>query len=128
MTRSKYVRRTETHVIALRLTLDTNGFDYHKWGATQHCKPGDWIVERDGETYTVDAEVFQRTYVSVGAGCYKKVTPVWAELATEHGRVPTKEGWTAVEPGDFIVSNDEDGQDSWAMNAAAFRQLYVLDE
>jgi hypothetical protein len=128
MTRRKYQRRIETQVTALCLALDTKGFFYEKWGATQHCKAGDWIVERDGQLYTVDAEVFRRTYVNVGPGRYKKVTPVWAEIASERGVVRTKEGSTVVEPGDFIVSNDEAGQDTWAMNAAEFRQLYVLDE
>jgi len=128
MTRRKYQRRIETQVTALCLALDTKGFFYEKWGATQHCKAGDWIVERDGQLYTVDAEVFRRTYVNVGPGRYKKVTPVWAEVASERGVVRTKEGSTVVEPGDFIVSNDEAGQDTWAMNAAEFRQLYVLDE
>jgi hypothetical protein len=37
-------------VIAVRLDLETDGFSYRKWGDTQRCKAGDFIVSNDGDT------------------------------------------------------------------------------
>lgn len=61
-TRRRYRKKAYHPVVAVRLDLDTEGFSFRKWGAVQHCKRGDWIVSNDGDTYTVDGEVFARTY------------------------------------------------------------------
>jgi hypothetical protein len=55
-----------------------------------------------------------------------KTTPVWAEHAQQAGSVTTKEGATRYESGDFLVSNNPDGSDSYAMTAKKFDDLYVL--
>jgi len=49
---------------------------------------------------------------------------VWAEQADRAGRVETKEGATSYQPGDYLVSNNEDGTDAYAMSAATFESLY----
>src|SRR5258707_14820409 len=54
----EYRRRERTHVTAVRLDLDTDGFTYHKWGSAQRCKRGDWLVNNQGDVYTIDAETF----------------------------------------------------------------------
>src|SRR5512143_2772130 len=59
--RRRYVRRPDRPVAAVRLALDTAGLIYRKWGGEQRAKPGDWIVDNDGDVYTVDADVFART-------------------------------------------------------------------
>lgn len=121
----RYVPRASAPVIAVQLTLDTAGFTYEKWGATQTCKPGDWIVHKDGgDTYTVDQASFARTYRRVGPGHYLKVTPVWAERAAADGEIRTKEGVTHYRAGDYLVSNDEAGGDRYAMRAATFEATY----
>ena len=122
--RQKYVKRPDQTVHAVRLALDTDGFTYRKWGGQQRCKAGDWIVNSDGDTYTVDADTFARTYRHVKDGAYLKVTPVWAEQATADGAVPTKEGATEYQRGDYLVSNQEDGGDSYAVAKAKFEQMY----
>jgi hypothetical protein len=122
--RGRFVRRADRPVAAVRLALDTDGLAYRKWGGEQRAKPGDWIVDNDGDVYSVDAEVFARTYRRTGHGSYVKTTPVWAEKADRAGSVTTKEGSTAYQPGDYIVSNDADGSDSYAMTAATFESLY----
>jgi hypothetical protein len=122
--RLKYVKRPDQTVHAVRLALDTDGFTYHKWGGQQRCKAGDWIVNAEGDTYTVDADTFARTYRQVRDGVYLKLTPVWAEQATAAGMVPTKEGSTEYQPGDYLVSNQEDGGDSYAVAKAKFEQMY----
>ena len=120
--RSQYVKRTT--VVAVRLALETDGFTYQKWGGAQRCKAGDWIVSNRGDTYTVDADSFANTYREVSQGVYRKATPVWAERAGAAGRVPTKEGSTDYQAGDYLVSNGPDGQDAYAVAAAEFEAMY----
>lgn len=114
---------------AVRLAFDTEGFTYRRWGSEQHCKGGDWIVDDDGEVHTVDADTFAATYSAVSPGRYEKRATVWAERASEAGRIETKEGSTRYEAGDFVVSNDAEGRDSWAIASARFEATYeALDE
>ena len=122
--REKYVKREDQAVIAVQLDLETDGFAYRKWGGVQRCKRGDWIVDHDGEVYTVDRDTFLRTYRKVDAGRYVKVTPVWAERAAREGQIPTKEGATAYRPGDYLVFNEEDGGDPYAVAAEHFVAMY----
>lgn len=123
--RRRYVRRPDRPVAAVRLALDTTGLVYRKWGGRQRAKKGDWIVDNDGDVYTVDARVFARTYRRVAIGAYVKRTPVWALRATDAGRVKTKEGFTRYRPGDYLVSNHRDGSDQYAMRAKTFKNLYT---
>jgi hypothetical protein len=125
--RRRYIRRPDRPVAAVRLTLDTDGLVYRKWGREQRAKPGDWIVDNDGDVYTVDADVFVRTYKRTATGAYVKITPVWAERASHSGSVKTKEGSTQYEAGDYLVSNNSDGSDEYAMEATKFEELYALD-
>lgn len=125
--RRRYVRRPDRPVAAVRLALETDGLVYRKWGGEQRAKPGDWIVDNNGDVYTVDADVFARTYRQTATGAYVKTTPVWAERATSAGQVKTKEGSTHYEPGDYLVSNNSDGSDEYAMEADKFEELYTLD-
>ena len=123
--RLKYVKRPNQAVAAVQLALQTNGFTYRKWGAVQRCKARDWIVDNDGDVYTVDRTSFQRTYRQVGPGMYLKRAPVWAEVAAEAGRVKTKEGSTGYKRGDYLVFNHKNGSDGYAVSAKKFRRMYV---
>lgn len=122
--RREYRRRSAQFVIAVQLNLDTEGFTFRKWGDTQRCKSGDWIVNNDGETYTVERDTFARTYREVGPGQYRKVTNVWAEEASAPGSVKTQEGRTHYEAGDYIIFDTEDGPGRYAVSAAKFEQMY----
>jgi hypothetical protein len=122
--RRKYRKRADQAVVAVRLALKTRGFTYEKWGETQACKAGDWLVDNNGDVYTVDAATFARTYREVGRGSYVKTTPVWAEVARADGHVNTKEGATHYRAGDYLVANEEDGGDAYAVKAAAFEAMY----
>ena len=122
--RRKYVKRSDQFVVAVQLDLDTTGFSYRKWGGTQTCKPGDWLVSNDGDTYTVDQESFARTYRQTGPGTYVKNTPVWAEVARTSGEIRTKEGATHYDKGDYLVYNDPDGKDGYAMSSDTFTRMY----
>jgi hypothetical protein len=127
--RQKYKKREDQTVHAVKLDLDTDGFVYRKWGGEQRCKPGDWIVSNpeDGgepDTYTVAADTFARTYRHVRDGAYLKTTPVWAERAAAAGSVKTKEGSTTYAAGDYLVFNQEDGGDAYAVAQAKFERMY----
>jgi hypothetical protein len=125
--RRRYIRRPDRPATAVRLMLDTDGLVYRKWGGEQRAKPGDWIVDNDGDVYTVDADVFARTYRQTGPGMFVKAAPIWAEKAQSAGSVRTKEGVTHYEAGDYLVSNDSDESDRYAMSAAKFEALYMPD-
>jgi len=122
--RRKYRKRADAFVIAVRLDLDTDGFTYRKWDDVQTCKPGDWIVDNEGDVYTVDAETFRRTYREVERGRWVKAAPVWAEVAETDGKIRTKEGATHYRAGDYIVFNEPDGGDGYAVTAEKFRSMY----
>jgi hypothetical protein len=126
--RRRYRRKPDQYVVAVQLKLDTAGFTYRKWGGEQHCKAGDWLVDNAGEVYTVDAESFARTYRPLRPGAYLKTAPVWAAESAAEGAVATKEGRTQHAAGDFVVSNNEDGSDGYAIGAERFHELYELDE
>jgi hypothetical protein len=85
-------------------------------------------VDNNGDIYTVDGRVFARTYRSVGPGIYVKATPIWAEIATQLGSVPTKEGRSHYNAGDYLVSNNEDGTDAYCISAAKFESMYEPDD
>lgn len=126
--RRRYRKRADLAVTAVRLDLDTAGFSYRKWGGEQRCKAGDWLVDNAGDVYTVDAEVFARTYRAVGPGRYVKSTPVWAEVATAAGSVVTKEGVSHHQAGDYLVANQSDGGDAYCIGRAKFEAMYEVDD
>lgn len=124
--RRKYLKKTTSFVTAVQLDLDSEGFEYTKWGGRQVCRPGDWIVNNDGDTYTVSRSVFESTYKRKSPGVYYKSTPVWAEVATQPGTVKTMEGETTYVAGDYLVSNNEDGSDAYAISRKKFESMYEL--
>lgn len=126
--RQRYRKKEDQSVVAVQLALDTSGFTYRKWGAEQRCKKGDWLIDNDGDIYTVDAAVFKKTYRQTGRGTYVKVTPVWAEVAASPGSVFTKEGESHYQAGDYLVFNNQDGTDTYCVSAEKFEAMYELDE
>ncbi|MET0064853.1 MAG: hypothetical protein ABW076_00760 [Candidatus Thiodiazotropha sp.] len=122
--RSRYKKKTNVTVVAVRLNLDTEGFTYRKWGAMQTCKPGDWLVENRGDTYTVDDESFKQTYREVSPGVYLKHAEIWAEIADHDGVVRTKEGETHYKSGDYLVTNPNDPDDRYAVVKHVFEEHY----
>jgi len=122
--RRKYQKKAQAPVAAVQLDLETEGFTYRKWGAVQTCKRGDWVVNNRGDVYTVDRNTFARTYQEVAPGAYRKITPVWAEQTPTAGSIRTQEGETHYEAGAFLVFNEEDGGDGYAVSAAKFQEMY----
>lgn len=124
----KYLRRDNTPVTAVQLDLDLERFTYRKWGGVQTASAGDWLVNNDGDVYTVDRESFEHSYRQVSPGIYKKFAPVWARRAGTAGKMPTREGETRYEAGDMLVFNDPEERDGYAMSAETFGKLYRLAE
>ncbi|MEO5882870.1 MAG: hypothetical protein ABIQ06_10690 [Caldimonas sp.] len=124
--RQRYRRKPDQAVTAVQLSLplEGNGFSYRKWDDVQRAKTGDWLVDNDGDVYTVAADSFAKTYRRAGPGRWLKITPVWAEQVAQAGDVATKEGRTHYEAGDWLVSNNEDGSDAYAIGAAKFERMY----
>lgn len=120
----KYLKKATSFVVAVQLDMETEGFTYEKWGAAQTCKRGDWVVNNSGDIYTVDGDTFTQTYRCVSPGIYLKTTPVWAEIADQAGHIRTKEGITHYEAGAYIVYNDPEGKDGYAVEADCFEEMY----
>ena len=125
---NRYRKRENKIVTGVQLNLDTEGLTYFKWGSQQRCKAGDWLVDNDGDCYTISADSFSKTYEKVAPGQFVKVALIWAHKVSESGRVKTREGYTEYEPGDYIVSNDQEGSDSYAVSKAKFEAMYELIE
>jgi hypothetical protein len=122
--RAQYRQKHDRDVVAVQLDLDTDGLIYRKWGRKQRAKRGDWLVDNEGEIYTVDGKVFARTYRRTGQGTFRKMTLVWAEVATRAGSIATKEGRSRYKKGDYIVFNNKNGTDGYCMSARKFRATY----
>ena len=123
-----YRKKQDSVVTAVQLNLETEGFDYRKWGGVQHCKTGDWLVDNQGDCYTIDQKSFAETYSRVSPGVYHKTKTVLAEIATEAGTVATREGSSAYEAGDYLVYNEADGSDVYAVGRAKFEAMYEPTE
>ena len=126
-TLSKFRRRSGSTVVAVQLNLDTEGFTYRKWGGRQTCKPGDWLVDNGGDIYSVDRGTFEKTYERISPGVYRKSSAVWARVAEEAGSIRTKEGETHYARGDYLVFNEAQGGDGYAIGPEKFRELYEPD-
>lgn len=126
--RRRYRKKADQFVVAVQLDLDTEGFIYRKWGADQRCKQGDWILDNGVDVYSVDREVFEKTYRKLKPGIYVKTTPIWAEKAEQAGSVITIEGESHYQAGDYLVYNNEDDTDAYCITADMFESMYEQDE
>jgi hypothetical protein len=122
--RTKYKKKSGSFVVAIQLDIETDGLRYKKWGAEQFAKRGDWLVDNNGDKYTVARESFAKTYHFVSPGIYVKSAPVWAEVAERPGKLATQEGETSYQAGDYLVSNNEDGSDTYAVEKEKFTSMY----
>ena len=120
-----YKAKASSIISAVQLNLDTQGFTYENWGDQQTCHAGDWLVNGDsGDCYTITNESFLRTYQETSPGRYRKHAIIRATQATTAGKIKTQEGSTSYEAGDYLIENDEDGTDTYAINQKRFHELY----
>lgn len=122
----KYRKRPEFLITAVQLKLDTNGLQYRKWGDIQNAQANDWLVEANGNVYTIEEEVFARTYRQASPGRYEKVAPVFAVQADQDGSIATLEGRTHYTVGDYLVYENPDQQEgAYAIKRLDFEKMYV---
>lgn len=119
-----YRSRPTRIVTAVQIRLDCDALRYRKWGGVQQANAGDWLVDNEGDVYTVDEKTFSATYDSVGPGQYRKHVTVWAEVADHAGDIETREGRTSYSAGDYLVYNDRQRQDGYAVSRERFESLY----
>lgn len=124
----KYRKKNTDTVVAIqiKLKISDGGINYEKWGGTQWAKQDDWIVNNNGEVYTIDQESFAKTYERVSKGLYVKTATVWAEQADSDGQIKTKEGLSDYKAGDMLVYNGPDRTDGYCMGMDKFRSMYEL--
>ena len=121
----RYQKKDPQAVVAVQIDLETDGLQYQKWGDTQRAKAGDWLLNNNGSVYTVDQEVFARSYEEVSLGVYRKTAIMHAEPATEDGSIGTLEGRTHYKKGDYLVY-EKPGQEegAYAIRKKAFKEMY----
>jgi len=123
-TRKRYKKRPKFYVIAVQFDLDFDVFKFQKWGGNQKCKPGDWLINNDGDVYTVDKEYFRNHYQMISPGVYNKIGEIWAEVAAEAGTIKTKEGSTDYKSGDYLVFDRPEGGEGYAIAKLKFERWY----
>ena len=126
MSHRKRYERLPNHVTAVQINLDVVDFRYRKWGSAQSCKQGDWLVNNEGDVYTIEGDYFKKYYRQVGPGEYAKVGDVWAEIASDSGFIKTIEGKSAYTAGDYLVFDAAEGGDAYAVKKTKFEQMYSL--
>lgn len=124
--RKKYRKQAGQLVTAVKLNLDFDGFGYRKWGGSQKCKSGDWLVDNDGDVYTVESDYFCDNYRQVSPGRYEKTGIVWAVAANKNCDVKTIEGTTRCMAGDYIVFDREEQGKCYAVRKHQFERMYEL--
>ena len=124
--RLRYKKKPNQYIIAVQLDLEAEGLTYQKWGAEQYAKSGDWLVKNGNDTYTIDQETFKKTYRRISDSKYVKTTSIWAEVVIKDGSVKTKEGKSYYKAGDYLVSNNKDGSDSYCISADNFNEMYEV--
>lgn len=124
--RKRYKKRSKFNVTAVKMDLDFDGFVFQKWGAEQKCQPGDWLVNNNGDVYTIDKDYFKDYYQIVSQGVYEKVGEIWAEQAKQDGTIKTKEGHTNYLAGDYLVFDREQDGEGYAIKKPVFERMYEL--
>jgi hypothetical protein len=67
---------------------------------------------------------FASTYTALGNDRYRKSSVVWAEVAERAGQIQTKEGTSAYAAGDYLVYNNADRSDGYAVSCDKFHDMY----
>jgi hypothetical protein len=129
-------RKTET-IVAVRMDLDMDmgPLRYRKWGGEQTAKPGDWLVLSNGDTYTIDADEFAKTYAPLvfagreePTGHFRKTAITYAFEASKAGTITTLEGESDFEAGDYICASNPEMLDGYPVSRETFEATYEVAE
>ncbi|MBK7822368.1 MAG: hypothetical protein IPJ61_15230 [Tessaracoccus sp.] len=87
---------------------------------------GDWWVQADDDTdregRSVTPEAFARTYLHLEGDRYERVSTVHARQVRTREVIPTTEGPSTAEPGDWVITDDVGV--TWPVPADGFATLY----
>jgi hypothetical protein len=99
---------------------------YRKWGGVQTAKPGDWLVLSNGDTYTIDADEFVKTYDRDPgeAGVFRKTAVTYAFEASEAGKITTLEGESEYAAGDYICAPNPEMKAAYPVSRETFEATY----
>ena len=122
--RKLYKKRPNCNVTAVQIDLNFESLQYEKWGNIQTCEPGDWLVDNDGDIYTVKKQYFRDNYYQISPGVYEKNGEIWAEVAEEDGTIDTLEGATNYKAGDYLVYDRDEKGDGYAISKNKFEKMY----
>lgn len=96
---------------------------YSERGAELHAAVGDWeLVDAAGARWTVAPATFARSYRPRSDGRYEKHEMVQAVRLTEPAQIPTREGLSAANRGDWVL-RDSSGA-VWPVVDRVFRDRY----
>ncbi|HZU49089.1 MAG TPA: hypothetical protein VFA16_17815 [Mycobacterium sp.] len=94
-----------------------------KTGDTMRANAGDWAVHQDGETWSVNDEIFRATYEHVGGRTWRRRGRVLARPAQPGEKVETLEGCATASEHDWVVRG-ADGEE-WPVSGDVFAQRYT---
>lgn len=101
----------------------------HAWrtgrGSALSARAGDWLITDGVQEWTVEADIFARTYRRLPDGRFAKDAPVDAVRTDRPLDVPTLEGVARAEAGDWVLRG-VDGE-LWPVSDAYFRSTYTPD-
>jgi hypothetical protein len=92
-------------------------------GSALSARAGDWRLSDGVEEWTVEADIFARTYRRLPDGRFTKDAPVDAARTDRPLDVPTCEGVARAEAGDWVLRG-VDGE-LWTVTDAYFRSTYT---
>lgn len=94
-------------------------------GSDLDAAAGDWLLTDGRREWTVDADVFARSYERLADGTFRKSTTVQAVQLDEAVDVPTLEGVSAAVAGDWLLRGVEG--ELWPVGDDHFRSRYAPD-
>jgi hypothetical protein len=105
--------------------LETDWRWQAKTGDWLQARAGDYQVRNDeGETWSVEPEIFNRTYEHVGYDRWRRTGRVSAQRAVPGELVITLEGPVTAHPGDWVIKGTAGEQ--WITSAEHFQKSYKV--
>lgn len=92
-------------------------------GATMQAATGDWLVEEDGESWSVRDDIFRSSYRHVTGAQWQRYGSVLARTAQPGETIETPEGPTLAADGDWVVQGGHG--DQWPVPADVFAHHYT---
>lgn len=114
-TRRRYRKRPDQAVVAVPLDIEVQVFAVGPSGAREPCRPGDWLVQADGEVHAVAAADFDPAQ----RDRHEAAVPLDLDVrGFSYWKWNDMQG---CKPGDWLVQN---GDDVYTVDADVFAETY----